>query len=223
MRSLGAKISKDGGKWRVMVGENLQSGFDTFGDTPYEAMTAMRDLIFRGAGERRPLPAGEKLKQRVSLVEQKLGLNGKATPEVIETDIVLPEADIDGLHFNKTEVHAVFEQDEDGACHSRDILFLSARDTDEGTGRDLLSKYLDSEAVREAFRRALRRDVKVFLPEKNMGVKKYNGVPCWYWLRPRYSAPHFCGVNFNGFANLNAASAVGGCAPAFRVTGKKGS
>jgi hypothetical protein len=165
----------------------------------------------------------EELKQRVSLIEQMLGLNGEVTPEVIETDIVLPEADIDGLHFNETKVRAVFEKDEDGAYHSRDILFLSARDTDEGTGRDLLSEYLDSEAVREAFKKALGYGVRVFLPEKNRGVRKYNGVSCWYWLRPRPSgsAAHFCGVSGYGGTGSHPASAVGGCAPAFRVAGEE--
>jgi hypothetical protein len=163
----------------------------------------------------------EELKQRVSLIERMLGLNGEVTPEVIETDIVLPEADIGGLRFNETKVRAVFEKDKDGVYYSRDILFLSVRDS--GTGRDLLSEYLDSEAVREAFRKALGRDVEVFLPEENRGVKKYNGVICWHWLRPRSSgsAAHFCGVGGYGGANISAASAVGGCAPAFRVAGEE--
>jgi hypothetical protein len=166
----------------------------------------------------------EELKQRVSLIEQMFGLKGKVTPEGITTDIVLPEADICGLHFNRTEVHAVFEKDEDGVYYSRDILFLSARDTDVVTGCDLLSEYLNSEAVREAFRRALGYGVSIFLPKKKRGVKKYNGVSWTYWLQPRYPNynANFCSANYNGTANFDHASAVGGCAPAFRAAGEEG-
>jgi hypothetical protein len=161
----------------------------------------------------------EELKQRMSLVEQMLGLNDEVAPEVIKTDIVLPEAEIGGLLFNETRVHAVFEKWNDGVYYSRDILFLSARDADEGTGRDLLSEYLDSEAVREAFRKALGYGVRVFLPEERRGVKKYHGVDWGYWLRPCYSgsAAHFCYAYGGGNAYYHAASAVGGCAPAFRA------
>jgi hypothetical protein len=158
------------------------------------------------------------LKDRVKKLE---GGSVQDDPDqkIIEIDLVLPEDDIDGLHFNAQGVHAVFEKKEDGAYYSRDILFLSARDTDEGTGRDLLSEYLDSEGVREAFKRAIGDEVRVFLPEENQGVKRYNGVTCWYWLRPRYSgsAAVFCIVFSNGLAYDDSASAVGGCAPAFRV------
>jgi hypothetical protein len=61
--------------------------------------------------------------------------------------------------------------------------------------------------------------VEVFLPEENQGVKKYNGATCWYWLRPRYSgyAVVFRVAGINGHAGYNHASAVGGCAPAFRI------
>jgi hypothetical protein len=61
---------------------------------------------------------------------------------IIGVDLTLPEDGIDGLHFNETKVHAVFEK-KDGAYYSRNILFLSAGDTAEGTGRDLLSEYLN--------------------------------------------------------------------------------
>jgi hypothetical protein len=152
----------------------------------------------------------------------------------VEIDLVLPEDDIDGLHFNETKVHAVFEKKEDGAYYSRDVLFLSARDTDEGTGRDLLSEYLNKHehsgsikaqisSIKTQIALAMKASrvphVEVFLPEENQGVKRYNGVTCWYWLRPRHagSAAHFCGVNLNGYAYYNLASAVGGCAPAFRI------
>jgi hypothetical protein len=163
----------------------------------------------------------EEIKERLSLLEQAAGLNGEvaAGSGLVELDLVLPEADIGGLHFNETKVHGVFERKEDGNYYSRGILFLSARDVDDKTGRDLLSEYLDSEAVRDAFRRALGDEVRVFLHEENQGVKKYNGVSCWYWLRPRSSgyAAYFCNASANGNAHSNSASTVGGCAPAFRI------
>jgi hypothetical protein len=166
----------------------------------------------------------KQIEARISAIENRVGkLDGgpdTVSPigKIIALDINWPEADIGGLHFNAQKTHGVFERKEDGVYYSRDILFLSARDS--GTGRDLLSEYLDSEAVRGAFRKALGYGVRVFLPEGNQGIKKYNGVSCWYWLLPRSSgsAAHFCGVGGYGGANISAASAVGGCAPAFRVS-----
>jgi hypothetical protein len=162
----------------------------------------------------------EELEKRISDLEKlekafcRTGLS-----EVIGLDLILPEADIGSLHFNETKVHGVFDLKEDGNYYSRDILFLSARDTDKDTWCDLLSEYLDSEAVRDVFRRALGDEVRVFLPEENQGIKKYNGVTCWYWLRSCVSNPatHFASVGNSGFTYYYYASAVGGCAPAFRV------
>lgn len=34
---LGAKLSKDGNQWCVLLGDDLQSGVAGFGDTPYHA------------------------------------------------------------------------------------------------------------------------------------------------------------------------------------------
>jgi hypothetical protein len=133
---------------------------------------------------------------------------------IIEAALTLPKADIAGLHFNKTKVLAVFERHEDGAYYSRDILFNSARDTDDGTGRDLLSEYLDSRAVRKAFQKALGKEVRVFLPEESRGVKNYNSVRWWYWLRRPASG--FFYVSTGGSTADTHAGSVGGCAPAFR-------
>ncbi|MDR2743039.1 MAG: DUF6273 domain-containing protein, partial [Treponema sp.] len=79
-------------------------------------------------------------------------------------------------------------------------------------------------AVREAFRRALGGEVQVFLPEENQGIKKYNGVSWWYWLRPHSSgsAANFCSSYTDGYANYTNASSVGGCAPAFCVAERDG-
>jgi hypothetical protein len=150
--------------------------------------------------------------------------------EDIEIDLELPEADIDGLHFNETKVHAVFEKQDDGWYQSRDILFFSARDTDEGTGRDLLSEYLQSNECKAKFALAINDcdcelkvhrlpNLQIFIPEENQGIKKYNGARWWYWLRPRHSASAagFCHVNHYGGTANGLASSVGGCAPAFCV------
>jgi hypothetical protein len=158
------------------------------------------------------------LKNRVGKLD---GGTGEFEPhqKIIELDIEWPEADIGGLHFNTQKTHGIFDLKEDGNYYSRDILFLSARDTDEGTVRDLLSEYLDSEAVKEAFMAAIGKHGRVFIPEENQGIKTYNGVRWWYWLRPPYSASaaDFCGVGDTGYATNGLASSVGGCAPAFCV------
>ena len=164
------------------------------------------------------------LKERVTKLE-KAGNNCSCNsnyPNEIELEIELPEADISGLHFNKQTVRGVFERDDEGNYYSRDILFHSARDTDDGTGRDLLSDYLKSDAVREAFEDAFDGKVKsVFLPKEKRGdgIKKYNGVTSWYWLKPRSagSAAYFAYVYGNGLVLYTSASSVGGCAPAFCV------
>jgi hypothetical protein len=166
------------------------------------------------------------LKERVKKLEDDSGSQRRNQGQkTIELDIEWPEADIGDLHFNMQKTHGVFELKEDGNYYSRDILFHSARDTDEGTGRDLLSEYLDSEAVKRAFCSALYKrfvqvnTIRVFLPEGNQGIKKYNGVSWWYWLHPRSSgsAAAFCYVHYYGHASYGYVSGVGGCAPAFRV------
>jgi hypothetical protein len=146
-------------------------------------------------------------------------------PNIIELDIEWPEADVGGLHFNAQKTHGVFERKEDGNYYSRDILIHSARNTDDRTRRDLLSEYLDSETVREAFMAALgdqvaHNAIRIFLPKEYRGVKKYNGVSHLYWLRPYYSgsAANFCSVSHYGVANYSSASAVGGCAPVFCIS-----
>ncbi|MDR2510848.1 MAG: hypothetical protein LBC77_09420 [Spirochaetaceae bacterium] len=179
----------------------------------------------------------EQIEKRISLLEKCAGFNGDTTlgKSVIELDLTLPMADIDGLHFNKTEVRAVFELKDDGWYHSRDILFLSARNTEDDNSRDILTEYLNKidfkQAIYQAFYKkytaeplfamGLKRvlDIEVSLPKGNEGVKKYNGVDWWYWLADRFSesTAYFCDVNNNGNAYYYIAYAVGGCAPAFRV------
>jgi hypothetical protein len=154
-------------------------------------------------------------------------------PEVLELDLTLPKADIDGLHFNETKVHAVFDKKDDGWYHSRDILFLSARNVKDDTSYDTLTKYLNSYDFRNSIRMQLPEkifgevlqtdSIEVSLPEENEGIKPYNGVDLWYWLLPRHSgsAAYFATVTGYGYANSGTASAVGGCAPVFRVAAKQ--
>lgn len=177
----------------------------------------------------------EVLEQRVSALEKACTQTDKPDRDIVELDLTLPEAGIGGLHFNEQKVHAVFEKKADGKYYSRDILFNSARDMDERTGRDILTEYLNTEDLKQSFYLAISRkypadflyrmglkcytDIEVSLPEENQGIRKYNGVRWWYWLRPQYSgsAAYFCLVDSTGIAGHHNASAVGGCAPAFRV------
>jgi len=178
------------------------------------------------------------IEKRLSVLEDGHGLNGEVVSQSIELDLILPEADIGGLRFNEQKVHAVFERQDDGSYQSKDILFLSARNVHDTTDEDLLSKYLDSIDVKQAFYQAfcdrytvdpllkmgLKRvpDLKVSLPKENRGGKKYHGVEWWYWLADKASAASFALVTPNGYAGSNVASAVGGCAPDFCVAqGKK--
>jgi hypothetical protein len=139
--------------------------------------------------------------------------------------LVLPEDDIDGLHFNETKVHAVFEKDSDGWYHSRDILFLSARNTEDDNSRDILTEYLNcpgDNGLKEQLAGHFDvhpQDIEISLPKENKGIKQYNGVNHWYWLTDKYSgsAAHFCFSYTAGGAYGILASVVGGCAPAFRV------
>jgi hypothetical protein len=154
---------------------------------------------------------------------------------VIELDLTLPKADIDGLRFNETKVNAVFELKDDGWYHSRDILFLSARNTEDDNNRDILTEHLNKidfkQAIYQAFcnkytaeplfEMGLNRvsDIEVSLPKESEGAKQYNGGHGWYWLadRPSGSSSYFCCVYGNGHASTDYASSAGGCAPAFCV------
>jgi hypothetical protein len=159
------------------------------------------------------------LEERVAALEK--AVMGKAKDKIIELDLIFPAADIDGLRFDEIKKRAIFELKEDGLYHSRDILFLSARNTEDDNSVDILTKYLKSQNVKDAFIAALTEaligfdDIELFLPKGNEGIKKYNGVDWWYWLAEAYSASaaNFCNVNNNGNANNNNASSVGGCAP----------
>jgi hypothetical protein len=91
-------------------------------------------------------------------------------PGTLELTISLPEAGIDGLRFNEQKIHAVFEKKKDGWWHSRDILFLSARNTEDDNNRDILSEYLQSETVHDAFLVALDKEdmnIEISLPKEN--------------------------------------------------------
>ena len=163
------------------------------------------------------------LKKRIEKLEgtQRCSPN----PKEIELEIELPEAEIGGLRFNKQTVKSIFEL-EDDIYYSRDILFLSARNTDDDTDGDLLSEYLASDEVTQAFIWAADEaglefinSMSVYLPEAKCGdgIKKYNGVSWWYWLKPSASSSNFCIVYYAGSSINNNATSVGGVAPAFCV------
>jgi hypothetical protein len=169
------------------------------------------------------------IEKRLSVLEEGHGLNGEEDTAIIEMDLILPEADIDGLHFNKTEVSAVFEKQDDGWYHSKDILFLSARNTEDDNSRDILTKYLNSYDFKNSVRRQLPEEIfgevlttdqiEVSLPAENEGIKKYNGVDWWYWMRDKTasSAAYFFSCSLHGHSGISSASAAGGVAPAFRA------
>jgi hypothetical protein len=165
--------------------------------------------------------------KRISLLEQVAGLNGEIGGNIgVKLDIVLPEAKIGGLRFNETRVRAVFDLKEDGWYHSRDILFMSARNTKYDNSRDILTEYLSSHAVRKAFARALCPSMDIFglnlshleisLPDQDEGPKKFNGGVACYWMKQP------CAVNysFGSFTHIGEENA-GGCAPVFRFVGKE--
>jgi hypothetical protein len=175
--------------------------------------------------EKLALMAGEIRKQLDKLEERIASLEKEESKDVVCMDLVLPEADISGLHFNKTEVHAVFEKQEDGWYYSVDILFLSARNVGDDNDYDALMKYLnggggDGIKVQLAgYFDVYPAQIEVSLPKKNKGDKKYNGVKWWYWLldKPLGSMNTFRTSIYNGHANPVDAFAVGGCAPVFRI------
>jgi hypothetical protein len=180
----------------------------------------------------------EGLNRRLSVLEDKHGLAGEPERGIIEMDLALPEADIDGLHFNETKVHAVFEKQDDGWYHSRDILFMSARNVGADNSRDILQEYLDDGGGDREIRAQIAdmfdvppTGVEIALPRKTQGAKKYNGAACWYWLAKPYwywldepysgSAAYFCLSYHDGLAYAANAGSVGGCAPVFRVRDSK--
>jgi hypothetical protein len=171
----------------------------------------------------------EDLEKRVEALEKGSAQTDKPVRDVIEIDTTLPEADIDGLHFNEQKVRAVFEYQDDGWWQSRGILFLSARNVTDDNSQDILMEYLNSYDFKNSIRQQLPEEIfgevmtpdkiEVSLPKENKGIKKYHGVDCWHWLAGSYSdsAADFCLVNCYGLATNGYASTVLGCSPAFRV------
>jgi hypothetical protein len=163
----------------------------------------------------------ETLEKRVDALE-KAFTQTDSRESIVEMSLVLPEAGIDGLYFNRQEVCAVFEKQDDGWYYSRDILFLSARNVEDNNNRDILTEYLYDGGIRTQIADMLGlppNGIEIALPQKPQGIKKYHGVDSWYWLAdPSGFAASFCYVYHDGDAGYNFASAVGGCVPAFRVT-----
>jgi hypothetical protein len=170
-----------------------------------------------------------KLKEQVKILEEKIRIAEKELVGIIELDLVLPEDDIDGLHFNKTEVHAVFELKDDGWYYSKDILFLSARNSKENNSKDILTKYIKDidrlDCVVTIYEQIAKRmgvelyELEVSLPRDNQGIKKYNGVDYGYWLfdNNNHSEMNFNCVFSQGLVGKSGADSVGGCVLAFHL------
>jgi hypothetical protein len=132
----------------------------------------------------------ESLGDRVSILEKALNTIKAGNQNVLKLDLILPEVDISGLHFNETKVRAVFDKRENGWYYNRDILFLSARNTDPDNERDILAEYLNSCDFRNSVRSLLPEGVfgevmtpdtiEISLSRKTEGRKKYNGVEWRY-------------------------------------------
>jgi hypothetical protein len=189
-------------------------------------MESLKDFAERlSAAEKRMDSIEKHLECAHGIVFEHYDVRESAKYGTLELAITLPEADIGGLRFNRQEVAGVFDLKEDGWYCCRNILFLSARNTEDDNSRDILSEYLESGEVKEAFAAALwnsgiEADIaEVALPSENGGIKQYHGVDWWYWLNDRYSGSvgFFCRVNHYGHTSHYLASSVGGCAPAFRA------
>jgi hypothetical protein len=174
------------------------------------------------------------LEERVFRLERGAGTEREARPESagrfpnrVTMDLILPETCVGGLHFNETRVHAVFDLEEDGWYHSRDILFFSARNLGNGSGKDLLTEYLsicrdsDFSSVRQqiaCFLGVFIDQIEVSLPVKCEGVKEYNGCAASYWLKEPHSCPVFFNcVTIGGSDYTREGANVIGCAFMFRV------
>jgi hypothetical protein len=157
---------------------------------------------------------------------------------VVEMDLTLPEADVGGLRFNETKVHAVFERDEDGWLQSRDILFVSARDVEADNSRDLLAAYLNARETGSARQQIAARigfpidRVVMDLPLKARGEKSYNGVSHPYWLAGKWAKSGNCFEYVVCYIRNNfelaievmglPAAMLSGVAPRFRVLDGEG-
>jgi hypothetical protein len=171
----------------------------------------------------------EALEKRVEALEKRSTQTDHSGSDRIEITLTLPEADIGGLHFNKQEVHAVFEKQENDWWQSKGILFQSARNVEDDNSRDILTEYLNSYDFTNSIRQQLPEEIfgevmtpdkiEVSLPRENQGIKQYHGVDDWYWLAnaSSSSAAYFCIVTNYGYATITVASTVLGCSPAFRV------
>jgi hypothetical protein len=165
------------------------------------------------------------IEKRLSDLEMQSRVRSPKQSETLELRIMLPEADIDGLTFNEQTVKGIFDLKEDGKYHSRDILFMSARNTVDDNSRDILSEYLQSEGVKKSFIVALAEagyedvSIDISLPTENEGVKKYNGVTFWCWLENKSdnSSASFARVYSLGYAGHGHAAGIGGCAPVIFV------
>jgi len=173
----------------------------------------------------------EEIEARVKSLESRMNKLLETLPicsnkkNVIELEIEWPAAFFMGLFFNKQFTRAVFEKEDDYSFSGCEILFYSARNMDGCSGHDALTEYLESEPVKIAFLKALKKEgvyaeqVKIYLPVKNNGVKKYNGVNGRYWLKPCYvdCLSDFHCISPQGTEEVSNSSFIQGVAPSFCI------
>ena len=163
----------------------------------------------------------ERIEKRLSLL---VGVDDNTLPDELYLEIELPEADIGKLHFNRQFVKSLFEL-KDGIYYCKDILFHSARNSENDNSRDILTEYLESDEVQSAFLQAIEdtdfeltnQNMKIFIPEDEQGVKTYNGGIECYWLKRKNRTTSFVYIHSNGIVNYNGASNTFGVSPAFCI------
>jgi hypothetical protein len=100
---------------------------------------------------------------------------------------------------------------------------MSARNNVNDNSQDILAEYLARDEIKtqiaDVFFGASPDDIEIGLPQKQQGAKRYSRVPMWYWLTDSspYHLQSFNSVGVNGEAFSYQATAIGGCAPAFRI------
>jgi hypothetical protein len=144
----------------------------------------------------------------------------------IELKLNLPERVIKGVKFEKVEKKVMFEKHKDGKYYSGEVIFCVERYKDQDGG-DILSEYLDDGSVRSAFSEALgekSEGLKLYMPEKSMGRKKYKGWDGDYWLKNsmRGSRQLYYFVDKDGVRSLKDGGDKCGCMLVFEIEKEAG-
>jgi hypothetical protein len=171
---------------------------------------------------------GGLFEERLSAVEKRIAVLEQAAPLTaaaagsFSMDLLLPEGDIAGLHFNEQFVKVVFERKGDLWWRSKDVLFLSARNIAGNNATDTLTAYLQDRRIVSQIAAAISETedaVEITLPSGDLAPKLYNGAPCDYWLADAdyESAGRYVCLTAFGEAGRIAAMTVCGCVMDVRV------